>query len=195
MKPVGILPVILAVLSLGGVCVAADVKIAAVDMAKAVSAHPDTKDADALLEKQLDEMETHKSEMVGRLRKLNDELETVHKEAMSRALSEEGRAQKMDVVREKATKVAKFDQQMRRTISEERKQLGDLKSRMQRRIVDKIKEIIKTIAAAEGYALVLDSSAVGISGVDAVLFAAGKTDITDAVIGKFPQAGAKKPGE
>ena len=61
--------------------------------------------------------------------------------------------------------------------------------------VDKIKEIIKTIAAAEGYALVLDSSAVGISGVDAVLFAAGKTDITDAVIGKFPQAGAKKPGE
>jgi outer membrane protein len=173
---------------------AAGGKVAVVNVVEIIRAHPDTKEADDLLEKQLQEVETHQNEMLQQQDRLKKEFETAREEAGNKALSEEGRAEKISAAEKKLAELSEFSQKIRKAIGDERKELADRKARMQRRIVGKIRDIVAEIAKKEGYTVVLDASAVSINGVESLLYAEEKADITSSAIEAVKlQAAEAKP--
>jgi len=159
-----------------------ETKMAVVDISRALRAHPDSAEMERALEKQLSEMEAHRDAMAGGQEKIKKPFDTARDGAVNKAVSEAGREERMEEAQRKLAELTDFVQKSRQTAAEERKDLAEKKARMQRRIVDKIRESIREIAAARGIDVVLDSSALGITGVETVLFSSGAVDITDAVI-------------
>lgn len=160
---------------------AADVKIAVVDMSKLVQSHPDTKEADELLEKQAQEFEAEKDELVAKFSTLRADFEAARSEASNKALSEAGRELKRDEAREKLMALEEFQQEIRETTLKRQRQLTDQSDRMRRRIVTKIIEVVDQYAAEKGFTLILDTASRGLSGVESVVYADEKLDVTDAV--------------
>ena len=172
----------------------AEAKIAVVDMARIVRGHPDTPAADSLLEKQLEEFQAEQKDMEGEFDKQKKAFEEARKEAINKALSESAREEKTQAAEEKLVAVREYDRKMRETLNSRQKQLSEQSLRMRKRIVEKIQDQIRAYAADKGYALVLDTAAVGMSGVEIVLFSSDKVDITEdlmKIIGKSKPADAK----
>lgn len=165
--------------------------IAVVDMMQALRAHPDTEEADALLEKQLKELDAHSDELVTKRDALKAEFEDARDAAMNRALSEAGRADKMEVAQKKLAALTDFDRELRQDLASERKAISERKERMQRRIVDKIRETVQKVAKAGKYVLVLDAANLGINGVESVLYADDAVDLTDEVVAEIKKTAAE----
>jgi Skp family chaperone for outer membrane proteins len=160
----------------------ADLKIGVVDMSRLVQAHPDTADADELLEKQAEEFETEKKELLEKFGSMRDDFEKARSEASNKALSESAREQKRDEAREKLIALEEFQQSVRETTLRRQQQLADQGDRMRRRIVGKIVGIIEGYANDNGYKLILDTANRGLSGVESVIYADKALDITEAVL-------------
>ena len=125
----------------------ADMKIAVVDMARLVKAHPDTPPADALLEKQIEEFQTEQKDMEAEFDKLKKAFDDARKETTNKALSEAARDEKMQAAEEKLTAVRDYDRKVRETMGSRQKQLSDQSLRMRKRIVEKIQESVRDYAA------------------------------------------------
>jgi outer membrane protein len=172
----------------------ADVKIGVVDMARLVKAHPDTPSADALLEKQLEEFQAEQKDMEDEFDKLKKAFDEARKEAGNKALSEEAREEKMQAAEEKLTAVRDYDRKVRETMGARQKQLSEQSLRMRKRIVEKIQEAVREYAAGKGFTVMLDSAALSVSGVEILLYASDKIDVTEdllKVIGKSKASDVK----
>jgi Skp family chaperone for outer membrane proteins len=159
---------------------AADMKIAVVDMEQALTAHPDTKDAEKLIQKQIEEFEAERDELVKKFEKMRKDFEDVRAEAENKALSEEGRALKRKDAERRIEEMRDFDEQVRQTTGLRQKQIKDRKSRMRQRIVDDIKALVREYALKNGYALVLDAGPV-MDAFGVVVHSADGMDITAAI--------------
>jgi len=182
------------VFGLAGALRGADAKVATVDILRALRAHPDSAEMEKVLEKQLSEMEAHRDSMAAEQEKMKKAFETARDEALNKALSEAGREERMEIAQRKLAELTEFVQKFRQAAADGRKDLADRKARMQRRIVDKIRDSIREIAAARGIDVVLDSSAQGISGVETLLFSSQAVDITDAVIAAVSSTKSEQAG-
>lgn len=136
---------------------AADMKIGVVDMEQMLQAHPDTKEAESVIQKQVDEFDAEKSGMMEKFDKLRKEFEDARGESENKALSDEGRLQKRKEAEKKLEEMRDYDQQVRETALLRQKQIKDRKNRMRQRIVDDIREVIREYAQKKGYAMILDS--------------------------------------
>lgn len=159
-----------------------DVKIAVVDMARLVKAHPDTPAADSALEKQSEEYETEAKELKSKLEKLQKEVESAINDAQNKALSDSAREDKKKAAEAKLMSFRESEQKFRETRQQRQKDLNDQRMRLQRKIIGKIKEAISKHAAKNGYTIVLDSAAMSVTGVEMVLFSEEKLDVTDDVL-------------
>jgi Skp family chaperone for outer membrane proteins len=155
-------------------------KIAVVDMEQALTAHPDTKDAEKLIQKQIEEFEAERDELVKKFEKMRKDFEDVRAEAENKALSEEGRALKRKDAERRIEEMRDFDEQVRQTTGLRQKQIKDRKSRMRQRIVDDIKALVREYALKNGYALVLDAGPV-MDAFGVVVHSADGMDITAAI--------------
>lgn len=180
----------------------ADLKIAAVDMARLVKAHPDTPPADALLEKQIEEFQAEQKDMEAEFEKIKKAFDDARKETTNKALSEAAREEKLQAAEEKLTAVRDYDRKIRETLGARQKQLSEQSLRMRKRIVEKIQAEVREYAAKKEYALVLDSAALSVSGVEIMLYSSDKIDITEElvkIIGKSKPSDMKssetKPAE
>jgi Skp family chaperone for outer membrane proteins len=156
----------------------AEAKIAVVDMESLLKAHPDTKPAESMLQKQVDEFESEQKDMIADLDKMKKVFEAARKDANNKALSEEERDKKVTIAEAKLTDVREQEDKVRETASQRQKQLKDQGLRMRKRIVTKIRDVIKEYAGKKGYVLVVDSSALSMSGIEAVVYSEEKNDIT-----------------
>lgn len=160
----------------------AEAKIGVVDMARVIRAFHETKSADSLLEKQVEEFESEQRMMLTEREKLKKEFEDAHGETRNKALSEETREKKMEIAGEKLTALREYERKIRERVDLGQRQLADQKARMQERIVSKLREIIGKYAEKNGYLLVLDSSGEGRSGVETVVYNLKGIDITEDVL-------------
>jgi Skp family chaperone for outer membrane proteins len=165
-------------------------KIGVVDVARVMRAHPDTAEADALLEKQLREFELEQEELLRRGAALKEAYETARDEAADPALSDEGRARREDAALEKRRALRLFEKEYVDTVRERQKQLTDQEHRMRGRIIDKVEALVEAAARADGYALVLDAASRAMSGNRLVLFHSAPMEITDNVIARIGQDAA-----
>lgn len=159
---------------------AADMKIAVVDMEQALSAHPDTKDAEALIQKQIEEFETERSAMLKKFDKMRKDFEDVRAESENKALSDEGRALKRKEAERKIEEMRDYEEQARESAGLRQKQIKDRKSRMRQRIVDDIKSVIREYSVKNGYALVLDAGPV-MDAFGVVVYNVDAMDITGSI--------------
>jgi Skp family chaperone for outer membrane proteins len=160
----------------------AESRIATVDMVRLVNAHPETEIADSMLGDQVEEYETEKQSLLAEREDLKREFEQARREAEDTALSEAARKAKLEAVEERFTRLRDFERKIRETAAQRQDELRSQRRRLSRRIVSKIRDAIKAFAAQKGYALVLDSSSVGMSGIGGVVYASDSVDITAAIM-------------
>ncbi|OGV69889.1 MAG: hypothetical protein A2283_11420 [Lentisphaerae bacterium RIFOXYA12_FULL_48_11] len=172
----------------------AEAKIVVVDMAKVMKAYSETKTAEALLEKQIEEFEAEQKDMLAERDKVRKEFEAARESARDKALSDKERESKMDVAEQKLNVLREAEMKIRDRMTQRQKEINDQKVRMQRRIVGKLREVIGKYAAEKGYAMVLDSAGMSISGVESVVYSRENMDITEDVL-KVVNAGAPEVPE
>ncbi|MGQ9661952.1 MAG: OmpH family outer membrane protein [Kiritimatiellia bacterium] len=179
-------------LALISVAHGAEPRIAVVDLAQVLQKHPDTKSAEALLQMQVEEFEQEQKELLAKGEKLKEEFETVRKEAENKALSEAVREEKLGLAREKLIALKEHEQKLIDTSRQRRREISDQEQRLRKRILDKIRDVIQEYAKKKQIALVLDSSAAGAAGVEAVVYAEQPLDITSDIIRLVTAAEGKK---
>ena len=165
---------------LAGWCAAAEMKIAVVDMERVLAAHPDTKEAETLIQKQIEEFDAEKKDVLDKFEKMRKEFEEARLASENKALSEDGRLQKRKEAERKLEELRDFDEQARQTSLLRQKQIRDRKGRMRVRIVDDIKSVIRDYAQKNNYALVLDSGPV-MDAFGVVVYNVDAMDVTAAI--------------
>jgi len=164
-----------------GVSMAAEQKIAVVDMNKLLRAHPETEKAESVLESQIDELEKEKDLLMEKLGKMRDEVEEVMKQAQNRALSEKKREELREEAEKKFKQLREMDIEAKKEMDGRKKDVAEQKMLMHKRIVGEIAETVKEYAKKKGYLFVLDSAGVGVSGMPAVIHADESADITEEI--------------
>jgi len=178
---IGVLAWVLGFVVCGG-AEAGDLKVAVVDMAKVMESHPMGVSNRSVLRKQINDFEKEQEKLTDELMAMRDDFDKVRKEAGNKALSELARGAKLEKAEAKLVELREMESGIRERLSLRKKQISDQRVRMRRRMVKSITWIVKEYAEAKGYDLVLDSSGLGLNGVEGVLFAVDKIDITDGIL-------------
>ncbi len=134
------------------------------------------------IRQQADDIKLERESMDAELKDLKDEVEALRADSRDKALSEELRESKREQLEEKLVERQKIEQE---TIEFEKlrmQQLEQQNTRMSRKLFDEIHEAVILYAKEEGFASVIDRSAQSRTGMQVVLYADPKKDITDDVL-------------
>jgi len=171
-------------------------RLAVVDMVELVRSHPDTASADDLLEKQLEDFELEREELLQKGETLKDAYDNAMQEAANPALSREAQQEKEEEALRLRNTLKEFEREFLGKMRERQRQLTEQEGRLRRRIITSIRDVVAAYAAAEGIALVLDKSGASVSGVETVVFSSPRLDVTDAIREKLnAEAAAPARGE
>lgn len=175
----------------------AELKVGIVDMARVFNEYPETKVADAAIEKQVQEFEGERKQMVEDFQKLKEEFDTARKDAANKAWSDEVRKEKETRLEAKYNGIRDQQQKISETDDFRKKQIADQRSRLRERILGKLQLVLADYAKQKGLTLVLDRSETSASRVPAVLYSADDMDITADILkltgGDEKPAGDAKP--
>ena len=166
-------------------------KIAVVDMARLIQAHPDTQKANDLLARQRDEYDAEKKDLLETFDAMREKFNATQEAAFDKALSEEGREQKRKEAEQQLRELEAFKRKIQDTFLQRQQELTDLQKRMGARITRKIRAVIETYSKENGIVLVFNMSGRGLSGVENILYASEILDITDAIMKRIQEAGDK----
>ena len=136
---------------LAGSAFSAEAKIAVVDIASVIKAHPKTKVNEELIQEEVSEFESVQKEMLEAIEKIRDEFKTLRDSGKNSALNEKAREEKNLLAEEKYIELRKFEQQARERVLQRQKELNDQQMRMQKRLVSAISGILKEYAKKKGY--------------------------------------------
>lgn len=154
-----------------------------------------TKLADTQLKEQADEFNEERKTLVGDYEKLQKDFAAIRDEAQNSALSDDVRAEKRNLAEEKLVELRDYESRIRRFDDSRRKQLDDQSRRMRKRIVEEIQQIVKDYAQKQGYLSVIDSSGQSLNGVEIILYADPKIDITDTILGMLNKGRSEEKTE
>ncbi|MBN2302145.1 MAG: OmpH family outer membrane protein [Lentisphaerae bacterium] len=160
----------------------ADQKIAVADMNKVIQAHPSAEKNQQVLDQQAKEFDEERDALMAKLTKMREEFLQSRRESGNMALSEEARREKIAIAEKQLEEFSRFEQQIGETLTLRKRESADLRSRMRRLMVRKLEEIAAKYAEKNKINLLLDSSAIGLSGIDMVVFADDKLDVTEDLI-------------
>jgi Skp family chaperone for outer membrane proteins len=134
-------------------------KIAVVNMEEVLQAHPDTKEAEKIIQRQVTEFDAEKAGLVEKFESMRKEFERVRSDSENKALNENGRLQKRREAERKLEEMRDFDEEVRQTTLLRQRQIKERKGRLRARIVADIRAVIRDYAQKNGYAMILDSGA------------------------------------
>jgi outer membrane protein len=153
---------------------AADLKIGYVDLQKAVSEVDEGKAARAQLKREFDEKQKKLDEKEAELKRLQGEFE---KQAV--VLSEQAKKEKAEELERKFGEAQALLRQLQQ-------ELGAREREMMGALFDKMGQIVKEMAEAEGFTYVLEKNQAGI------MFAPSSLDLTNELVRKYNARYAKK---
>jgi len=161
---------------------AAPQKIAVVNMEEVMKHFGEFKEAEELLKKQLEECELEQDELLDERDKLKEEFEAARDEASNKALSDAAREKQFEIAREKALALKEHERRIRKTTADRQKELAERGVRMRKRIVAKLSSIIQAYAEKNDITLVLDSSALGMTGIQTLIYCEPDLDLTPDIL-------------
>ena len=195
----GFLGAVLCLVAMPAVCLAQG-KVAVVQMDKVVRAFPEAQKAEATLKAVRDEYEKELEKMETKSKELQQAVEAAAAEVEDKALSDAEREKRREGARQKWSSFQEYQQKLRKTRSENQRDLSDQEMRQFKRIIGKLRDVISEYATENKIDVVLDTAGVGVHGGPIVLFASDKIDITEDIlkrvetVGKTPEQGEKKAG-
>lgn len=163
---------------------AADLKIGVVDLSKIFADYHKTATANAMLQENQTKAKEEMAERFATMKKLNDELEKIRKEASDPVLNEEIRGKKRAQFESKAQEMRSLDQQIGEFKQRREKQLQEEGLQQRKGLYEDIVKVVTEKSKTDGYDLVFDKSGLSAFGLPLLLHAKeGVTqDFTAAVI-------------
>jgi Skp family chaperone for outer membrane proteins len=134
------------------------------------------------IRQQADDIKLEREAMEVDLKTLKEEVEVLRTESRDETFSEENRRGKRDQLEEKLVELQKNEQEMIEYEKLRIEQLEQQNARMTKKLFDEIHEAIILYSKEKGFAGVIDRSAQSRSGMQVVLFANPKEDITIDVL-------------
>lgn len=166
---------------------AADLKIGVVDLSKIFADYHKTKTANVLLQENQAKAKDEMAERFSAMKKLNDELEKIRKEASDPVLNEEIRGKKRSQFESKAQEMRSLDQQIGEFKQRREQQLQQEGMQQRKGLYEDIVKVVTEKSKTDGYDLVFDKSGLSAFGLPLLLHAKeGVTqDFTAAVIAEL----------
>ena len=157
-------------------------KTVVADMSRVMLAHPRTATNRLILEKELGEFKAERESMLEKLKKLREEFDETRKDAVNKALSEKAREERLAKAEEQLVGLRDYQRKTQENSKMRQKQLLDHRKRMGRKILEAVREVIEKYAKKKKIDVVLDSAGTSTSGIEVVLYAQDKIDITDDIV-------------
>jgi len=180
-----ILPAFLLVTFLSSSALAADTKIATVDLRKLFDNYWKTKQAQISIQERAAQLDKDDKSMKDDLKKGSDEYQTLLDQAGDQAISADERdrrkqaaAAKLKQLQDSKAAIDQFERQAQTT-------LGEQRQRTREKILVEIRAAITTKAKAGGYSLVFDTAGETVNGTMAIVYSNGDNDLTDAVLAQL----------
>ena len=165
-----------AVLFAGGAHAAGDVVF--IDLQEVFKRFYKTQLAQDQIRQQADDIKLEREVMEAEVKVLKDEVEVLRVDSRDETLSEETRESKRDFLEEKLVEMQKSEQEMIEFEKLRMQQLEQQNTRMSRKLFDEIQEAVIIYSKEKDFAGVIDRSAQSRAGMQLVLFANPKKDIT-----------------
>ena len=166
----------------GGVAVAADQKIATIDLAKVFEKYYKTIRSTAALKQEAVDMQKERKDMVDAGKKTEDEWQKLIDKAEDQAVSAEERARSKAAAEDKLREVKNAEQTIQEYDRVSANRLHEKERQRRDDIVKEIRGVLNAEAKAGGYTLVLDVSGESANMAPVVLFSSGVNDLTDSLI-------------
>lgn len=134
------------------------------------------------IRQQAEDVKMERDLMQDEIKELKDAIDVLRADARDQALSEEIRVNKRNQLEEKLVDLQKKEQEMIDFEKLRKEQIDQQNTRMSRKLFDEIHEAVIEYSKEMGYRAVIDRSAMSRNGLQTVLFASTKADITGEVI-------------
>lgn len=167
---------------LAGGAAAAELKIAVVDGNRLLKGYYKTELADQHMKQQLDDFQAERDKVLAEHKRMRAEFESLRAETDNKALTEEAREKKKERAEDKLTQVIEYENSIREKAASRKKQLEGEGRQIQGELAKAIRAAVRVQAEKGGYTLVLDQSGVSANGLESVLYAEPKMEITDEVL-------------
>ncbi len=171
MKRIGML---VACVGVGAVLAAHAQSVAVVDMEELVRLHPNTASDKKLLDSTVKDFKAENDELRQKLEGMQDEFDKARKEAQDPALSEKARKVAEDRAGKSLDALKTADRAAREKMQARQEQLSDMQSRMLKKTIGELRDLIGKYAGEQKIAVVLPAGQ--------VVFSAPTLDITDAIM-------------
>jgi Skp family chaperone for outer membrane proteins len=134
------------------------------------------------IRQQADDIKLEREEMESEMKTMKEEVEVLRADSRDETLSEEVRENKRNALEEKLVALQKSEQEIIDFEKLRMKQLEQQNTRMSRKLFDEIQDGINVYSKEKGFSGVIDRSAQSRAGMQLVLFASPKDDITAEVL-------------
>ena len=158
------------------VAVSAQQKIAVVDMDKLFREYYKTKIVEANLKRQADIYKEYAMKLQEEIRRLRQDA------SLNVVLTEAARESKRLAARDKYNQILAKENELKNYNREKQAQLRDDQDKQRAKILEDIRTVVKNQAVLGGYHLVLDSTALSISGLPVLIYSEPAADITASVL-------------
>ncbi len=175
----GMIRVAIGVLMAGAMAASAEEKLGVVNGQEVVKQYHKTQAATDALRKLDDELRDAQKRMVAKLQEMDEICKKAIAETNDKALSEEARARKRATAEDKLAELKEYEMQVRKSDLDNRRKMEEQNTLMLKPIILEVRQAVADTAKDMSLTLVLDGSETGLG---AVLFAADRLDITDAVL-------------
>ncbi len=176
----------------GASALAAELKIAVIDMDKAFQDYFRTKIVDASLKQQSEIYQGYIRKRNESLLKLEEQFKKLRDASQSIALSETERETKRFEAQKKYREIQEIRTDLEQYTKEKGTQFNELQQKKREEILKEINQEVKRRATLEGYTLVLDCSGRTANGISSVVFYQSSLDITDTVLRELNRGAGSK---
>ena len=153
-----------------------------VDMDSVFTNYYKTKDAEAQLKEQADEIKAERETLIANAEKLRTAYNALRNQAQSTALNEEARTVKRAEAEDKLLEVKDAESKVRRLEESAQRRIEEQSRRARTRLVDEMNAVIREHAAARGYLAIIDTSGNTLNGLPPVIYYNPRYDITAEII-------------
>jgi outer membrane protein len=161
---------------------AGDLRIAVVNGSRVLKEYYKTEMADSHIQQQLDDFSAERDKLLQEHKKLKQDFEALRAEAQNKALTDEARDKKREQAEGKLAEVIEYENAIREKAATRKKQIEGEGRKIHAELAKAIKDAVKVCVDKNGYTLVLEGGGLLANGLEPVLYADPKLDITDDVL-------------
>lgn len=168
-------------LTTGGV-MAAEQKIAFINMERVFDEYYKTKTANIQFKARGEEIDGKRKEFVAKTKALKADFDRLNAEYRDKSLNDATREKKREEAEDKLSEFKEAEGKLMEFDKVYKKEIADQMRQMQTQIVGEIRGVIQTYAAENKIDIVFDSSGKTLNNVEGVMYFDKRTDITDPIL-------------